>query len=246
MTVDDPAAEYLRLAEHYRQMKDEELLELIPQRDRLTPAAQQALAIEVRQRGLKVEVAAEEPAAPPPKPAPRFNAPSPRFRQRAAANSAGAHSSNSDESGQDDPYEEERKLFTLCTVWSLRDALKVQWILDVAGIPFYMGPEKATGVDRVRSDFSKGVTVEIMQVGWPWAYQAMQGRYFPEDAPPSDMPEEPKALFIRCPRCQSKEVVFNGLSASLGARDDDSPRRFRWTCDGCGNQWEDEGVGREE
>jgi DNA-directed RNA polymerase subunit M/transcription elongation factor TFIIS len=256
MKVDDPAAEYLRLAEHYRQMKDEELLVLVPQSSELTPLAEQALANEVRQRGLKVEAATEEPAAPPSKPALRFNAPSPRFRGGAAESSASAGRlyadrsnavrSNGDEPDEEDPYEEERKLLTLCTVWSQRDALKVQWILDVAGIPFYMGPQKATGVDRVRSDFSKGVAVQIMQVGWPWAYQAMKGRYFPQDDPPSEMPQEPKDLVIGCPQCRSTEVVFNGLSKTAGAPDDTSSRRFRWTCEACGNEWEDDGVAKEE
>ena len=261
MNVADPAAEYLRLAEHYRQMKDEELLELVPQSDTLTPAARQALATEVRQRGLRVEVAAEKPVAAPSNPAPKsprpsfnppsYSSPSPRFRDQARDDSAAAGSSNHDESEEDeseeeDPYEEDRKLFTLCTVWSLRDALKVQRILDVAGIPFYMGPEKATGVDQVKSDFSKGVGVHIMRVGWPWAYQAMRDKYFPEDNGPSELLRDPKDLVVRCPRCQSTDVVFDGLKAAVAAPSEDGPRKFRWTCHACLNQWEDDGVGKEE
>ena len=61
----------------------------------------------------------------------------------------------------------------LCTVWSVRDALKVQNILDVAGIPFFMGAEKATGVDEVTSNFAEGVVVRIMQIGIPWSRSPM-------------------------------------------------------------------------
>jgi len=274
MDAPNPAAEYLRLSERYREMKDEELLALVPQSDKLTPFAQQALASEIRQRGLKVEAveeksanAADDPTARAnpkfnlkfnpsfnPKRNPKFNPPVPKFRKEAEYSSVGAELSNADLSPdeapgetEEDPYEEDRKLFTLCTVWSLRDALKVQRILDVASIPFYMGPEKATGVDQVRSDFSKGVGVQIMQIGWPWAYQAMRDQYFPEDDDgPWERVSEPKPLVVRCPQCQSTEVIFSGLSPVVGVPAENSPQKFRWTCDACGNRWEDEGLGREE
>lgn len=45
-----------------------------------------------------------------------------------------------------------------------------------------MGKEKATGVDKVTSNFSSGVRVQIMQIGMPWAMPAMQ-HYEPEDGP---------------------------------------------------------------
>jgi hypothetical protein len=57
-------------------------------------------------------------------------------------------------------------------VWSAPDALKLQRLLDTAGIPFYIGPEKATGVEAVTSNFANGLSVQIMQVGVPWARQA--------------------------------------------------------------------------
>lgn len=248
----DPAAEYLRIAEHYRQMKDEELLALVPQSDELTPFAQQALTSEIRHRGLKIETSAEKaPAVALPSNRSRFDRESPKFREPSAQQSVETRHDPSPGAGapdrdsyEEDPYEEERELFTLCIVWSLRDALKVQWLLDRAGIPFFMGPEKATGVDKVTSNFAAG-----MQVGWPLAYQAMKDRYFPEDVPPSEKPTEPKDvknLVVRCPQCQSTEVVFNGLGAAAGVPGDSSSRKFRWTCDACGNQWEDEGVGKEE
>ena len=241
MDTPDAAAEYLRISEHYRMMADEELLALAPQRDSLTPFAQQALASEIRQRGLKVETVEEKSATPTRFQAATFTAPSPKFRERADRDSSSADVGDGDELEEEDPYEEDRKLFTLCTVWSLRDALKVQRILDVAGIPFYIGKEMATGVDKVTSNFTDGVGVQIMQIGWPWAYQAMKDTYFPEDNPPVD---ETKQLVVRCPRCRSTEVVFSGLGGP--ATGDDAPRKFRWACDQCNNQWVDDGVGREE
>src|SRR5208282_3195142 len=114
-TLDPAGQEFLRIAERYRQMSDEELLVLIPQSSELTPFAQEALANEVRSRGLKAEVKADEPAAssqfkPPPA---FFEHESPKFRDSA-------------DYDPDSSYDEDRKLVELCTVWSVRDALQVQ------------------------------------------------------------------------------------------------------------------------
>ncbi len=230
----DPAAEYLRLAEHYRQMRDEELLQLVPQTEKLTPLAQQALASEVRHRGLKIEEKQEEKASAQPS----FAAP--KFRQKPASAPTPAHDSSDT---TDDTYEDDRRLVELCTVWSLRDALQVQRILDVAGIPFFMGPEKATGVDKVTSNFANGVSVQIMQIGLPWAAPLLQN-YEPEDDPtPKESPVE--KLPVRCPGCNSSEVVFNGLTSAAEAGEDKPSRKFRWTCDSCGATWQDDGVAKQ-
>lgn len=238
----DPAAEYLRISERYRQMSDEELLLLMPQSSELTPFAQQALASEARSRGLKLEAGTEDEKAAAPSPVkPRpvyFERESPKFADSAAGELA---DEESEEEG--DSYEEDRKLVELNIVWSARDALKLQAILDEAGIPYFMGPEKATGVDQVTSDFSKGVSVKIMKIGMPWAIPLMQ-HYEPEDDPRSE-PEEAKEIPVRCPVCHSTEVVFEGLSGAKASEADEASEKYKWTCDQCGHQWEDDGVAKE-
>jgi hypothetical protein len=134
----DPAAEWLRLSERYRQMSDSELTALARHNSDLTDVAQQTLANEISQRRLKLQP--EEPPAPPPAEPP----PDSSFF-----------------------YAEDRELVEICVAWSLSDALQVQTLLDRAGIPFFMGPEKATGVDAVSSNFVNGVSVKIMQIGLP-------------------------------------------------------------------------------
>ena len=246
MDTFDPAGEFLGISERYRQMSDDELLVLIPQSSELTPFAQQALANEVRSRGLKAEVELERPSALSPFKALASDAPaffeheSPKFRE-----SAGNDFPDADSSDDHDTYEEDRKLVNLCTVWSVRDALQVQRILDVAGIPFFMGPEKATGVDEVTSDFAKGVSVQIMQIGLPWARGPMQ-HYEPEDDPTPKEPEEPGELTVRCPKCHSREVVFEGRAPEPGKAVDEFSHEFKWSCDSCGYRWEDDGVAKEE
>jgi DNA-directed RNA polymerase subunit M/transcription elongation factor TFIIS len=251
MNLSDSAGqEFLRISEHYRQMSDEELLVLIPESSELTPFAQQALANEVRQRGLKAE-ADEKPSPSPLKPQPDFFDQKSEHEFPKFHNSVGEESANFDSS--DDPnfsddsdssYDEDRKLVDLCTVYSVRDALQVRGLLDGAGIPFFMGAEKATGVDKVTSDFAKGVDVQIMRIGLPWAGQAMT-HYEPEDDPTPKEEEEFKETTVRCPKCHSAEVVFVGGTSTPIVASDDSSQKFEWSCDSCGQRWEDDGVAKD-
>jgi DNA-directed RNA polymerase subunit M/transcription elongation factor TFIIS len=210
--------ELLRLSEHYRGMTDEELIALAQNSSELTEMAQQSLAMEISQRRLKVppaEMARPRGVVKPPAP-----------------------SSEDNEEGED-PYAEDRELFEICKVWSLRDALQVQRLLDSASIPFFIGPQNATGVDAGTMNFSEGLSVKIMRIGWPWAWEVMQN-YSPRDAPPEPKLEELGEGVIRCPRCRATEAVFDKLTRDPA--DPESPPKFKWTCSSCGHQWEDEGV----
>jgi DNA-directed RNA polymerase subunit M/transcription elongation factor TFIIS len=214
-----PAAEFLRISEHYRQMSDGELLDLAQDPSELTDVAQQALASEISHRGLTI---------PSAKPALRPNAvplPDPA-------------DSNSPE------YDDDRQLVEICTVWSQRDALQLQTLLDNAGIPFFMGPENATGVDAVTSNFADGVSVRVMQVGVPWARQAMQTYEPQDDQTPKDQ-AEPEDLPVQCPKCRSTEVVFDELVPDESAPAANAPQKFKWICESCGHEWEDDGIVKE-
>ncbi len=216
----DPAGEWLRLSEHYRQLSDDELVGLARQTSKLTDGAQQALAQEIANRRLKIPP--EEPAVPPsPEPEPE-----------------------SAEDGES-AYAEERELVDICTVWSFADALKLQRLLDSAGIPFYMGTEKARSVEAVTSNFADGLSVQIMQVGVPWARQALQ-QYFPADEPADEKSDESDNLAIHCPKCHSTEVVFEDLDPGPENSERNPVAKFKWTCDSCGHEWEDDGLVSED
>jgi DNA-directed RNA polymerase subunit M/transcription elongation factor TFIIS len=211
-----PAGDFLRISDHYRGLSDGELLHLARQPSELTEMAQQALANEISRRGLKAQ-----PEAPSTRPEvwtpPEISDPS-------------------------DPYAEDRELVTLCTVWSLADAFQVQSLLDTAGIPFFMGPEKATGVDAVTSNLAAGVEVRVMSVGIPWARQAMQNYEPVSDQTPKEEKDEEAdvELSVRCPKCHSTEVVFEEMIPT--SADKPLPQIYKWVCDSCGHQWEDDGV----
>jgi hypothetical protein len=212
-----PAGESLRLAEHYRRLTDDELIALAHCKGDLTEIAQQALAMEISTRRLTV---------PPPEP-PLEMRPTPP----------------PDSTDEEDTYSEERQLVGVATVWSQADAWRLQAVLDTAGIPFFMGKEKATSVDKVTSNFADGVPVEIMQIGVPWASEAMKN-YSPQDEPPEPKYEDADDLAIHCPKCHSTEVVFEDVVDQPPEASGNSSQKYHWTCDSCGYEWQDDGVER--
>jgi len=212
MEVHGPASESLRLSEHYRRLTDDELIAIAQDTSDLTEMAQQALATEISQRKLTIPV--PQPLSPQPTPA------------------------SEDAQTEEDPYAQDRDIVQIATVYSLPDALRLQALLDQAEIPFFMREEQATRAEQVTSNFRNGVPVGVMQIGVPWAQQAMQ-HYEPADEPvtPEDQPDQD--LAVHCPKCHSEDVVFEHLDAPEA---DKNNQKFVWSCAACGNQWEDEGL----
>jgi hypothetical protein len=146
----------------------------------------------------------------------------------------------------DSSGDEDRELVEICTVWSLSDAVQLQTLLDRAGIPFFMGAEKASGVKAVTSNFVNGVSVQVMRIGLPWTRQPLSN-YMPVNEPGPKQEAELNELSVRCPRCQSTEVIFEGLVVQPAPTKDNSSRpQYEWTCDLCGHQWKDDGIAKEE
>jgi len=137
-----------------------------------------------------------------------------------------------------DPYAQDRELMEIRSVWSLSDALQVQQLLDTAGIPFFMGSEQATRANAVTSSFAQGVSVKIMAIGLPWAQQALKS-YVPANEPQEKW-DQNIDLSVYCPKCHSAEVVLNEVvDAQAGS---EIAAKFKWSCDTCGNKWEDTGT----
>lgn len=214
MSIVDLAGEWLRLSEHYRGLTDGELLALARQASSLTVEAQQVLRNEMEARQLK---------APPPPP---DEPPAPVV-----------------EPDPDSPYAEDRELVEICRVWSLTDALQVQRLLDVAGIPFFMGKERATGVETGTFNFTEGIPVRVMRIGVPWAWQALRN-YEPADEPQEEQ-QEWKEIPMTCPKCGSTDIIFERLTPKPRTRKDMESAKFEWSCDACGHQWTDDGVVKE-
>ena len=222
MATPGSAEEWLRLAEHYRGLCDEELIALARQIEKLTEPAQRALEMEIFSR--KLTFPPREPHSPQP-PAPPVTGEE-------------EDSCSEETPDEDDPYAEDRKLFEIRKVWSEADARRLQYVLDVAALPFYIGRENATSVDDVTSKFEEGLPVKMMRVGLPWAYDAMWRNYFPQDERPEPKYEDAGDVAIQCPRCRSTEVVFHErIHRAPGGG-----AKYRWACPSCGYEWEDDGV----
>jgi hypothetical protein len=103
-----------------------------------------------------------------------------------------------------------------------------------------MGAEKATDVAAVTSNFSDGVDVQIMRIGVPWARQAMHD-YSPKNDPFPKEEDDLNELPVRCLKCNSTEVIFGSLGSEEEIAEGPTSK-FDWTCDACGNHWEDDGV----
>jgi DNA-directed RNA polymerase subunit M/transcription elongation factor TFIIS len=214
-----PASESLRLAENYRQMSDDELIDLAQHPSELTDMAQGILAQEISSRKLKV---------PPPE----------------DQLSQGRLAAREDAQDSESAYEEDRELVHLCTVWSRRDAEQLQNRLLDAGIPFCIGPEKVASVDEVRSNFADGLDLLVMRVAMNSALTALK-YYDPQDEPDELKDTESEELAIHCPKCHSTDVVFehsDGIDPEDKDEDDTITQKFDWECAACGYKWEDQGI----
>ncbi len=147
------------------------------------------------------------------------------------------------EADPDDPYAEDRELVGIRTVWSEADARQLEDLLDAAGIPFFIGPEKATRVDKVTSHYAQGIDVAVRRIGLPWAAQALKD-YHPANEP--DTPEEivPEELTAHCPRCGSEDVMCGDETTAPEGVEHEGVR-LGWTCASCGHRWRDEDLTKE-
>jgi len=203
-------------------MNDDELIALARRPSELTDAAQEILAGEIRLRKLRPPPTGQDDLQP----APRVSL---------------------DSVSEDDHYAEDRELVEIATLWSLSDALQLQRLLDAVHILFFMGLEKATRADAVTSNFGNGVSVQVMRIGLPWARLALQ-QYVPADGPAGEQCkyDEYADFAVHCPKCHATEVVFDELVNQPESATRTLAPKYKWTCDSCGHEWEDEGVQTEE
>ena len=141
------------------------------------------------------------------------------------------------------PYAEDRELVGLCRVWSLRDALQLKYLLDVAGIPFYLGKDRLADPDLSALNYAEGVPVAVMRIGYPWAWMALRN-YEPADEPQGEQIDWHE-IPVRCPKCRSTDTVFERLTPQANSPTDCESSNFEWTCDSCGHHWADDGVLKE-
>ena len=96
----------------------------------------------------------------------------------------------------------------------------------------------------VASNFAQGVDVQVMAIGYPWATQLLKN-YYPEDEPEEEPRRGGQDVQVRCPICNSEEVVFERLivteatedaATSTPAAEETYAPIYKWSCDACGHQ----------
>jgi DNA-directed RNA polymerase subunit M/transcription elongation factor TFIIS len=143
---------------------------------------------------------------------------------------------------QSTPHETEKfdpadlDLVVIQRAWDSEEARKLMGILHEAGFPCYLGPDNLDDVDAFDSSFDQGVDIKVREVDNQPAQHALSQALPPE-------PDPDTVYIARCPKCQSTEIVFQGLDQNPATGSAaTSSSNFNWTCDACGYQWNDDGI----
>lgn len=213
MNDSDIQKQWRALDETYTAMSDEELCSLAEKAYELTDVAQQALAGQMSARKLKVALAEQVPP----------------------------DSGEVEEGERGDFDADELELAAVTRVWDANRANGVMQGLYAAGIPAYLGRDNVEKVSEFHSSFDSGPEVRVRRIDEQRALQALSRiAAEPDDEAEGELEDE--TYVVLCPVCKSDEVVFEELVAAASASDGGSSQKFHWRCDGCGHEWEDEGV----
>ena len=127
------------------------------------------------------------------------------------------------------------------SVWDQAEASRAKRILNESGIPCFLGPDNLEEEDTFNMNFRKGVDLKVRYVDNQRARGAIRQAL---DSNPQSGPESIREASVRCPQCDSEEVVFQGRDRPPGA-DPDSEAKFNWNCDACRYHWSDDGVAKQ-
>lgn len=133
----------------------------------------------------------------------------------------------------DDPY----RLVCVRKAQSDSEAKQLKALLDSNFIASCLGPENIVELEEFKGSFAGGVELKVHAQDSRRAFDVL-ALYAPEKEEEED-PDEDAEYAVMCPKCHSQEVFLR----------DDGPQeanaaevKFKWQCDGCGHQWEDEGI----
>jgi DNA-directed RNA polymerase subunit M/transcription elongation factor TFIIS len=210
----DQQEQWHQLTDTYRQMTEEELCQVAADAFDLVPIAREALQAVISEKGLKVQ-----PALAPPAPQPT------------ASDGDGFIDDPGD--SEDPDYE----LVCVCTVQSESEAKQLKALLDANFIASCLGPENIVDLEHFKGSFDGGVELKVHALNSRRASNVLD-LYAPEQG--EEDPDEDKEYAVLCPKCHSQEVFLrdDGPQAEATAAE----VKFKWQCDGCGHQWEDEGI----
>ncbi|MGB9122816.1 MAG: hypothetical protein WCE73_19525 [Candidatus Angelobacter sp.] len=209
----DQQEQWHQLTDTYRHMTEEELGRVAEDAFDLVPTAREALQAVISERGLKIQLA----TAPPP--APEL----PEYK--------------------DDTEDSAHELVCVRTVRNESEAKQLKALLDANFIASCLGPENIVDLEDFKGSFDGGVELKVHAFNSRRAFDVLR-LLAPEeedpDAEPDDDTEDDKEYAVLCPKCHSQEVFLRDDVPEADATA--AGMKFKWQCDGCGHQWEDEGI----
>ncbi|HXR38919.1 MAG TPA: hypothetical protein VN776_07495 [Terracidiphilus sp.] len=217
---DNPAEDWQRLTEVYRQMGDEELEEVAADFADLTPTAQEALRSEMKSRGLR-DPSADPRTEPRAKPA----APEPAEPSRWASSVApdDGDSSPEGEDGAEGNEEDGRpREYTwktpLCECEDRDHAWQVSEALRRAGIESW--------IERPGRGWVIGGPRVVVAADQLEQAREVAERPIPQDIVDLSKMEVPEFVPPKCPACGAGDPVLESAEPSNA-----------WLCEACGKQW---------
>jgi len=212
----NPAEEWQRLTEHYREMLDGELEGLADSFGDLTETAQQVLRNELKNRGL------DEPGAP--KAAARYAAPAAPSRF-ASDFDADAEFSQADRPAGDDK-DDSPKDYTwktlLCECNTAEEAYQLKQVLQRAGIDSWV---EKPGSSRYSFGMSSSPRVVVAADQLDHAIE-IANQPIPQEILEESKIEEPEYVPPTCPKCGAEDPVLESAEPTNS-----------WLCEACGEQW---------
>jgi len=205
----NPAEDWQRLTEHYREISDGELLELAADFVDLTETAQQVLRNEMRNRGLDEPRAAGETRTTS-DPAP------PRWASSADLDAGANEFSDPGTNGEDDLPREFTWKPMLCECDDREQAWQIYEVLKRAGIESWI-ERPGSGILYPRVLVAADQLDEAREIA---------ARPVPREIVDELRQEPPEFEPPKCPKCGAEDPVLESVEPANA-----------WLCEACGKQW---------
>lgn len=133
---------------------------------------------------------------------------------------------------------DDRDIAFIYVVHDMEELLKIKTFLDQARIECFLGEDKTRDPKALPHPFGGDLDMFVWRHDFNRVVQVLTA-----NVPGYGKREEAPNLEVRCPKCNSDGVIFE--ERELTSTDGKPQAKFRWVCDDCGHEWEDEGIAAE-
>ena len=127
---------------------------------------------------------------------------------------------------------DDRDLARVYLADTLSQLAKIKHILDESRIECFLGEDRLHEVGALRQDTELSVCVWKPEYERAYALLCATVPGYKEESEQQAPDAE-----VRCPKCKSDAVILEEVEG-----DRPSTSKYRWACDDCGHEWEDDGV----